>query len=366
MLPFAFNMNLSTQKQMHRSQSSARKVLLLVAMLSLQSLLSGCYLMQAAQGQLAVSTKREPISNVIADPKTPSTIAARLRLIAAAREFASQELGLPDNESYRTYVNLKRDYVVWNVFATDRFSVDARQWCFPIAGCVVYRGYFSEQAAQRYARRARLNGSDASVAGTAAYSTLGHFNDPVLSSMLRWSDAQIAATLFHELAHQVLYVPNDSSFNEAFASVVEEESTRRWLKHRDANAINSWLLARTRGIEFTQLLLDARENLRVLYKNASPQSRLNGELHYQKQIAFGRLKFDYWQLKQRWNGYAGYDAWFNRTLSNADLISAATYQDCVPGLERLLESVDRDLPRFYEAASKLNAASRKKVCSAVE
>ena len=366
MLPFAFNMNSNPQKQTHRCKNSWRRVLLFFAILSMHSLLSGCYLLQAAKGQLAISTQREPISKVIADPSTSPTTSARLRMIADAREFASKELGLPDNESYRTYVNLKRDYVVWNVFATERFSVDARQWCFPIAGCVVYRGYFNEQAAQRYARRARLNGSDASVAGTAAYSTLGHFNDPVLSSMLRWSDAQIAATLFHELAHQVLYVPNESSFNEAFASVVEEEGARRWLNRRDANAINAWLLARARGVEFTQLLLDARERLRGLYKNAPAESRLNGELHYQKQIAFGRLKFDYGQLKQRWNGYAGYDAWFNRTLSNADLISAATYQDCVPGLERLLDSVDRDLPRFYEAASKLNAAARTEVCSGAE
>jgi len=322
-------------------------------------LLSGCYVLQAARGQLAISSKREPIKAVIADPQTPERVKTRLQLIAAAREFASRELGLPNNQSYRSYVDLKRDYVVWNVFATERFSVEPRRWCFPIAGCVVYRGYFKEPAAQRYARRARANGGDATVAGTAAYSTLGHFDDPVLSTMLRWSDAQIAATLFHELAHQVLYVPNESGFNEAFASVVEEEGATRWLEQRnDAAALTAWRTARNRSLAFSELLLSTRERLSALYKNAAATQ----ELYYRKQQEFGRLKSDYWQLKASWNGYAGYDAWFNRALNNADLVSAATYQSCVPGLEQLLASVQRDLPAFYAAAKKLDAAARGKLC----
>jgi predicted aminopeptidase len=285
---------------------------------------------------------------------------SRLELIAEAREFASAQLHLPNNPSYRSYVDIKRDYVVWNVFATDRYSVEPRKWCFPIAGCVVYRGYFKENSAQGYARRARLSGGDASVSGAAAYSTLGHFDDPVLSSMLRWSDAQIAATLFHELAHQVLYVPNDSSFNEAFASVVEEEGAKRWLEGRnDQAALRAWRLARDRSLAFSALLLRTRDRLAALYRNAAPTS----DLYYRKQQEFGRLKFEYWQLKSQWNGYAGYDAWFDRALGNADLISVATYQSCVPGLQGLLTSANGDLQRFYEVAKKLDAAGRKKVCT---
>jgi predicted aminopeptidase len=322
-------------------------------------LLQGCYLMQAAQGQLAVSSRRQPIAEAVADSKTSAAVRRRLQLIAEAREFATRELGLPDNGSYRSYVDLKRDFVVWNVFATDRFSVEPRRWCFPIAGCVVYRGYFKEAAAQRYALRVRLTGDDATVSGSAAYSTLGNFDDPVLSSMLRWSDAQIAATLFHELAHQVLYVPNESSFNEAFASVVEEQGAKRWLELRqDAAALQAWQTARERGRAFTDLLLRTRERLRNLYASEPPSS----DLYYRKQLEFGRLKYEYWQLKASWNGYSGYDAWFNRTLGNADLVSAATYDSCVPALENLLALVGGDLPRFYQAAKKLDEKQRRVVC----
>jgi predicted aminopeptidase len=333
--------------------------ILVMSVVVLQLSLSGCYLLQAAQGQWAISSKREPITEVIADPKTSPTVQRRLQLIADAREFASRELQLPDNQSYRSYVDLKRDFVVWNVFATERFSVTPQQWCFPIAGCVVYRGYFHEDDAQSYARNARLKGGDAAVAGSAAYSTLGHFEDPVLSTMLHWSDVQIAATLFHELAHQVLYVPNESSFNEAFASVVEEEGARRWLNQRnDAASLVAWKNARKRSEDFTALLLRTRERLDALYKSAPPSM----ELYFRKQQEFGRLKFDYQQLKENWNGYSGYDAWFDRTLSNADLISAATYQACVPGLEKLLASVNGELSAFYAAAKKLDEQARRKLC----
>jgi predicted aminopeptidase len=340
---------------------SIRRVVSLGSIALVMLALSGCYLLQAAQGQLAINSKREPITTVIAEAHTPAPLKERLQLIADAREFASRELGLPDNKSYRSYVDLKRDYVVWNVYATGRFSVEPRQWCFPIAGCVVYRGYFKEQTADSYARRTRLRDDDATVSGAAAYSTLGHFNDPVLSTMLRWSDAQIAATLFHELAHQVYYVPNESSFNEAFASVVEEAGAKRWLEmRRDGAALTAWRTARARGVAFTELLLHARERLGALYKNAAPTS----ELYYQKQLEFGRLKFDYWQLKASWNGYTGYDWWFDRALNNADLVPAATYQACVPGLEKLLASVNDDLPKFYAAVKQLDATARRKMCGA--
>jgi predicted aminopeptidase len=328
-------------------------------LLALAPLLSGCYLLQAARGQLDITVKREPIEEVIADPQTPAATQARLKMISEARTFASKELGLPDNDSYRSYVALKRDYVVWNVFATPPFSVDPINWCFPIAGCVVYRGYFNEEAAQKYARRTRLNGNDAVVGGVAAYSTLGHFKDPVLSTMLRWSDAQIAATLFHELAHQVVYVQDESDFNEAFATVVEETGAERWLQQRNESpALAAWRLARQRSGEFTALLLATRERLRILYRlRLAPM-----ELNHRKHQEFGRLKYEYWQLKASWDGYGGYDNWFNRTLSNADLISAATYQSCVPGLEKLLRESGSDLPRFYEAVKALDEEGRRRVC----
>jgi predicted aminopeptidase len=312
--------------------------------------LTGCYLMQAAGGQMAIEARREPIAAVLADARTPPQLRTRLEYVSAARDFASRELGLPDNDSYRSYADLGRPFVVWNVFAAPEFSVEPRRWCFPIAGCVVYRGYFSESAAQRYARRLRRRGDDAAIGGVAAYSTLGHFKDPVLSTMLGWSDAQLAATLFHELAHQVVYVPGDSEFNESFATVVEEAGLERWLAERQRmQELVVWREQRERQSQFISLLLAAREKLRELYGSDLPDA----EKRSRKQYQFGLLKLEYTQLKRQWNGYAGYDRWFDRTLTNAHLVSAATYYGCVPGLQRVLSSVGGDLPRFYEEARRL-------------
>ncbi|HEX2494505.1 MAG TPA: aminopeptidase [Steroidobacter sp.] len=327
---------------------------LLLLMLAAPSL-SGCYLMQATTGQMDVIARRQPISAVLSSPATPPTIRSRLEYAASAREFASRELALPDNGSYRSYADLQRPYAAWNVFATEEFSVEPLRWCFPIAGCVVYRGYFNESAAEAYARRLRFRGYDAAVAGVPAYSTLGHFNDPILSTMLHWSDAQLAGTLFHELAHQVAYAPGDSQFNEAFATVVEETGVERWLAAAQrSNDLQVWRVHRERHLQFISLLLEARERLGALYRSdLGPAQKRD-----RKQYEFGALKLAYAQLKREWRGDAGYDRWFERTLSNADLVSAATYYACVPELRQRLAALGGDLAAFYEEARKLAALSK--------
>ncbi|MBM0107664.1 aminopeptidase [Steroidobacter sp. S1-65] len=336
----------------------ARMLLVAAAALSV----SGCYFIQAATGQMELTTKRQPIAKLLSDERTPEKLRSRLEYVSAARTFASQELGLPDNESYRSYADLGRPYVVWNVFATEEFSVEPRRWCFPIAGCVVYRGYFDENNAQAYARRLRLKGMDTAVGGVAAYSTLGHFKDPVLNTMLGWSDVQLAATLFHELAHQVVYVPGDSEFNEAFATVVEEAGLQRWLASRGRlEDLNAWNDQRQRNAQFVGLLLQTRERLSALYRSDVSEE----EKRDRKQYEFGVLKLQYSELKEKWNGYRGYDAWFSRTLNNAHLVSAATYYGCVPGLRELLRSVGGDLPAFYAAARELAKQTREARAAAV-
>jgi predicted aminopeptidase len=342
--------------------TSFRALPRILAVLALLLALSGCYLMQAASGQMAIVSKRQPIAQVVANSSTPQTLRARLEYVRAARDFASRELGLPDNESYRSYADVGRPYVIWNVFATDEFSVEPRRWCFPIAGCVVYRGYFSEDAAQSYARRLRLRGDDTAVGGVAAYSTLGHFKDPVLNTMMAWSDAQLAATLFHELAHQVAYVPGDSEFNEAFATVVEEEGLERWLASRDrATELQAWRTQRQRGSQFIALLLRTRDRLKELYASGLPPA----QMRERKQYAFGELKLEYAQLRHKWGGYGGYDHFFDRTLNNAHLVSAATYYGCVPGLQRLLRESGGDLPLFYERVRELTRLDAQARASAV-
>ena len=318
--------------------------------------LTGCYLMQAATGQMQLLSKRQPIAKVIANPQTKPALRTRLEYVTAARDFASHDLGLPDNRSYRTYADVGRSFVVWNVFAADAFSVEPRRWCFPIAGCVVYRGYFREASAERYARNLRLRGFDAAVGGVAAYSTLGHFADPLLNTMLGWSDAQLAGTVFHELAHQLIYVPGDSEFNEAFATVVEEAGLERWLAtHGTGKQMENWRAQRERGQAFIDLLLATRERLRLLYQ----MKLAPGEMRSRKQEEFGRLKFEYSQLRARWKGYSGYDYWFDRALGNAHLVSASTYHGCLPEFHRLLESMNGDLVPFYDEVRRMAKQSRR-------
>jgi predicted aminopeptidase len=328
-------------------------------------LLSGCYYLQAAQGQLSLAAKRQPIPKVIQTPETPEKLRARLNYVLEVREFASAQLALPNNDSYRSYVDVGRPFVLWNVFATQEFSVEPKRWCFPIAGCVVYRGYFHESAAESYASRLRNKGYDAAIGGVPAYSTLGHFDDPVVSTMMPWGDAQLAATIFHELAHQVVYAKDDTAFNEAFASTVEEVGIQRWLAQagRDGE-LAAWQTQERRAAQFHALLLATRERLQVLYATALPRD----EMYYRKQQEFGRLKYEYTLLKHEWHGYRGYDHWFDRPLNNADLVPTATYETCVPGFKRLLDSVQGDLPQFYssvkELAKKPRAERRKAVCEA--
>ncbi len=325
--------------------------------------LTGCYYLQAAQGQISLMARRQPIASVLASPEVDARLRSRLEYVQAVRSFATQQLSLPDNQSYSDYVDIKRRFVSWNVFAAPMFSVEPQQWCFPVAGCVVYRGYFSEAAAERYARNLRMRGLDASVSAVPAYSTLGHFNDPVLSSMLNWNDGQLVATLFHELAHQVVYVKNDSAFNEAFATVVEEAGLDRWLTGLDRHDDwQLWQVQRQRAAEFHVLLLHTREDLRSLYASNLPKA----QMAERKQQRLGQLKFEYQQLKEGWQGYSGYDGWFDRALSNADFVSIATYQRCVPAFERLLGSVDNDLSRFYTEVKKLahqNSLTRQRFCN---
>jgi predicted aminopeptidase len=315
---------------------------------------SGCYLVQAAGGQLEVMSRSRPIDAVLEDAEVPEPTREQLRLLSEAREFAAGQLGLPAGDSYRDYAELDRPYAVWNLVAVPEFSLAPRRWCFPVAGCVSYLGYFAESDAEAAARKFRHQGFDVAVGGVAAYSTLGRLPDPVYSTMLRWRESRLVGTVFHELAHQRLYVKNDSAFNEAFASVVEEEGVRRWFTERgDEPALTDYEARLEREAEFTELLRRSRARLAALYAEAGPAE----ETRVEKQREFGRLKFEYAQLRDRWNGYGGYDQWFARPLNNAHLAAVATYHDCVPGLRRELESTG-SLPGFYRRAEELASLPR--------
>ena len=231
-----------------------------VALIAVSSV--GCYLLQSVRGQLSLMSKREPISAVIDKPSTPAALRVQLEAVTAIRDFASHDLGLPDNGSYRAYADVGRPYVVWNVVAAPEFSVDPKLWCYPIVGCVAYRGYFAEAGARRFAAGLRTDGLDVVVGGVAAYSTLGHFDDPILNTMMEWDDVELAAIIFHELTHQLLYVANDASFNEAFATTVEEEGVRRWLERQTRNRYTELAQSRHELERLSSRLVDAQEEER--------------------------------------------------------------------------------------------------------
>ncbi len=324
-----------------------RAALKVAAILSAAAMASGCYVMQAAQGQAQIMLERKPIARVIESPATPPELREQLQQVTAMRDFASRELGLPDNGSYRSYADVGRPYVVWNVFAAPEFSVQAKQWCYPIVGCVAYRGYFAERNARRLADKLRAQGFDVAVGGVAAYSTLGHFDDPILNTMLGWSDTELASIIFHELTHQLLYVPNDSSFNEALATMVEEEGVKRWLRAQGRETdLSRYILQQRRYNEVTDLLIRTRGDLETLY--ASPLDAAS--MRDRKRAIFAALRASYAAMRSEWGGAGPFDEWFGSEINNAHLVSIATYRRCIPGFARELEGVDGDLRRFYTRA----------------
>jgi predicted aminopeptidase len=315
---------------------------------------AGCstlgYYLQAMDGQMELSRKARPIPQVLSDERTPAELKVKLEQVQQIREFASRTLALPDNDSYRRYADLRRPYVVWNVFATGEFSLDPKQWCFPIAGCVGYRGYFSQASAERFAAGLRRERLDVFVSGVPAYSTLGWMDDPVLNTFIRYPDTEIARLIFHELAHQVAYLPGDTTFNESFASTVELEGVRRWLEAQGTPEQRAAFdEAQMRRHEFVQLIARCRERLRAIYQAAGdPQ-----EMRAAKTRTFEELRSEYGMLKQAWGGFAGYDWWFDQPLNNAQLASVALYTQLVPAFEKLLAQSGGDLATFYDAVKEL-------------
>ncbi len=340
-----------------------RWLLALAGAAVLAIVLAGCsqfaYYAHTVRGQIDVLSKREPVAELLDDEATPEPLKTRLADIQAMRDFASAELALPDNKSYRTYADLERRYVVWNVFAAPAYEVEPYQWCFLFVGCVTYRGYFAEEKALKYAEGLREEGFDVYVAGVAAYSTLGNFADPILNTMLYNDDLGLAALLFHELSHQVLYVNGDTGFNESFATTVEEEGVRRWLiAQGDEAQFQRYQQRKQRAAEFAVLIGDAREALREAYA----VTRGTDGAAAAKREVFAQLQLDYRALRERWGGYAGYDQWFARDLNNAHLASVAAYRGLVPAFRALLAASGNDLPAFYtrvEALAELEPDARR-------
>jgi len=321
--------------------------------------LAGCsaieFYWQGLAGQLDLLARARPITEVAESTSDP-VLKAKLERAQEMRTFASRELALPDNGSYTRYAELGRPFVVWNVFAAPELSLSARQWCFPIAGCVAYRGYFAEEDARAEGARIAAEGYDVHVAGVPAYSTLGYFDDPVLSTFIRARDTEVARLIFHELAHQVVYVKDDSSFNESFAVAVEEEGLARWTAAHPAATTFAQDVARMRRLraDFRVLIRGTRERLAALYASDMPES----EKRAQKAAIFADMRVDYQRVKSGWDGAPVFDRWFASGANNAGIVAAGLYADRVPQFAALLAAEGGDLPMFYARVRAMAAMPR--------
>ena len=326
--------------------------------------LAGCagpaYYAQATAGHFELMRQREPIADLVAQPGTDPALAARLQTALDARRFAIDALGLPDTDSYTRFVATGREAVTWNVVAAPEFSLEARRWCFPVAGCVPYRGYFDRDDAERFAESQRRRGYDVTVFPALAYSTLGWFEDPLLDTMLRYSDAQLADTLFHEMAHARLYVRGDTAFNEAFAGFVGERGLERWLTaNDDTDRLAAWRRARGASKEFQALLDETRRELAAIYRAGRDEDRMRAK----KSAAFERLRAHYRSLVQeRWSGTDYFAGWFAREPNNASLALAGAYAGGRCAFAVLFAEAEGDFRRFYrlaEARAALDSEARR-------
>nr|WP_314477742.1 aminopeptidase [uncultured Pseudomonas sp.] len=315
-------------------------------------LLSGCssvaYYGQLATGQWELLQARRPLTQVMADPASPELLRTRLAYAQQARTFATRQLKLPDNRSYTTYADLGRPYVVWNLFATPELSLQPITHCFPIAGCVAYRGYYRQGAARGAAALMRQQHLDVYVSGVETYSTLGWFDDPLLSSMMGWGEERLATLIFHELAHQRVYVQDDTAFNESFASFVEQQGTRQWRLSRGLTAVGPDHGPQRE--QFIRLVLATRARLQAIY--AAPTEEAGKRLA--KQAEFERLRRDYRLLRDGpWGGDTRYDGWVYGPLNNAKLLPFGLYDQWVPAFTVLFRQVAGDWDRFYERVEHL-------------
>jgi predicted aminopeptidase len=348
--------------------------------------LTGChgigYYSQAIRGHFYIVNRTRPIEEVLADPNSPAAVKEKLQLVLSLRTFAEKELTLPANGHYLRYADIGRRFAVWNVYAAPEFSLEAKTWWYPIVGGLKYQGYFAEDKARRYAANLEKNGYDVYVGGVQAYSTLGWFRDPVLNTFIQDSEVELADLLFHELAHQRLFVAGDTDFNEAFATAVAEEGVRRWLTaSNNRSVLEEYEIELRRKEQFVALVSKARADLESLYAKAPfipvtgpdkggqrlatefgprkrPEARKSDTMRAAKQRIIEQLRLDYPQLKARWGGYDGYDGWFQLPINNAQLNDVDTYYTLVPAFLRILKANGGDLEKFYKEVATLAKLSK--------
>jgi len=324
------------------------KIIAILSFTLLAGYLSGCstlsYYGQSIQGQMNLLLNRESIDDILAQPETSPELKLSLQQARSIRQYASAQLSLPDNKSYLYYVDVKRPYVVWNVFAAPEFSLNPTNWCYPIAGCVSYRGYFAEEDAIEQSEELKLQNLDVHVGGIAAYSTLGWFDDPLMNTMLHWRQRSLAGLIFHELSHQVIYIKSETGFNEAFSSSVERLGTIQWLLAFYPTELDAYIAYLNAQSDFRDLLLQSREKLITLYHSSVDEELKRNE----KQFIIEQMQLDYVALKESWPKNIHFDRWFEKPINNARLTSAMTYLNDIPAFYQLFIEAEGNWADFYD------------------
>ena len=313
-------------------------------------LFAGCghlgYYSQAARGHFGVISKTRPIDEVLQEPGISEELKRKLNLVLEARKFAEEKLHLKGKGHYLRYADLGRDSVVYNVYAAPEFSLESKRWWYPIIGHQSYRGYFSKEAAIACAKELKAEGYDIYVGGVDAYSTLGWFKDPVLNTWINDDDEEVVALVFHELTHQRLYIDDDTSFNEAFATAVEIAGTRMWLQRKGlGKALREWEARQARRGKFVRLVKQARAELKQLYASEMPAG--TDDTREQKEQTLQDFRRRLIELRAGWRSTNSYSSWLSKPVNNARLNTVSTYFDLVPAFLTLLERHESDFESFY-------------------
>jgi len=319
----------------------------------LLALLAGCeasYYIQATRGQFQLMRASKSVNAMLADSTTSPKLRSKLELAGGALAFAEDELLLPANGSYTKYADLERRYIVWNVFAAPELSLKPKTWCFPVVGCLAYRGYFHKFSADKFATKLADSGADVFVGGVAAYSTLGRFNDPLLNTMFSMNDQRMVGLLFHELAHQKLYVKGDTQFNESFATLIQQEGMRRWIDSRQGlAAVAAYRQDLVRHEQVRTLIRRLQRELRALYASG----QIDIEKRAAKAAIFEVLQAEYGELSADWLEPVPFSGWFSGPINNASFAAVSVYDDHVPALRALFQQSSGDLETFYQRATEL-------------
>jgi len=324
--------------------------------------LSACsgpgYYVQAISGQWKLMHARQDIQSLLDDPETSSELSNQLKTVDEIKAFAEGILDLPTNGNYSSYVEINADAVVWNVVATDEFSLAAKNWCFPVAGCVPYRGFFKQEKAESSAARLRKKAMDVFVSPAIAYSTLGWFSDPLLSTMLTGSDIRLSAYLFHELAHLRLYIKDDADFNEGYASFVEHAGIQAWLEStRQQDKLLQWQQLQNAEQDFSSLVQKVRGELARLYRSTDTEA----EKRKQKARVLRTFELSHAQLiNEKWNGQQYYAGWFESPVNNARLALYNAYAGNQCAFQVLFKQAEGDMGKFHQLAEQKSRLEKKK------